>query len=29
VNGTPVTPPPLSVTDADYTTLLDWITAAQ
>jgi hypothetical protein len=29
VNGTPVTPPPLAVTDADYTTLLDWITAAQ
>jgi hypothetical protein len=29
VNGTAVTPPPLSTADADYATLLNWITAAQ
>lgn len=29
VNGTPVSPPPLSTSDADYTTLLNWIMAAQ
>ena len=29
VNGTAITPPPLSKTDADYTTILNWITAAQ
>lgn len=29
VNGTPVTPPPLSSSDPDYTTILNWITAAQ
>jgi hypothetical protein len=28
-NGQPVTPPPLAITDADYTTILNWITAAQ
>ena len=29
VNGQPVTPAPLATTDADYTTILNWITAAQ
>jgi len=29
VNGTAVAPPPLSPSDPDYTTILNWITAAQ
>lgn len=29
VNGQPVIPAPLATTDADYTTILNWITAAQ
>lgn len=29
VNGQPVTPAPLATTDADYTTILNWIIAAQ
>lgn len=29
VNGQPVTPAPLATTDADYATILNWITAAQ
>jgi mono/diheme cytochrome c family protein len=28
-NGQPVSPSPLATTDADYTTILNWITAAQ
>jgi mono/diheme cytochrome c family protein len=28
-NGQPVSPPPLATTDADYTTILNWILAAQ
>jgi hypothetical protein len=28
-NGQPVNPAPLATTDADYTTILNWITAAQ
>jgi len=28
-SGQPVSPPPLATTDADYTTILNWITAAQ
>jgi mono/diheme cytochrome c family protein len=28
-NGQPVSPPPLATTDADYTTILNWIMAAQ
>ena len=29
VNGQPVTPAPLATSDADYSTILNWITAAQ
>ena len=29
VNGQPVTPTPLATSDADYSTILNWITAAQ
>jgi hypothetical protein len=29
VNGQPVDPAPLSTAEADYATILNWITAAQ